>query len=98
MSENCKLEVKKVMARRAKSIDLMPEIQEKCSEDLSKYCSNNDQVSTVKGEELRCLQNKFKILDDGCRTEIARLTKEQNKNKRTKIYRRKYNKEESVFK
>lgn len=67
------------MSRRAKSLDLMPEIQVKCSEDLSKFCSFNEKLVSEKGQELRCLQRNYKLLDKDCRTEINLLTKAQNK-------------------
>ena len=79
VSEKCRLEVKKTMISRAKNIDLMPKIQDKCSSDLSKFCSSNENVVTVKGEELRCLQKNYKFLDQECRKEISTLSKAQNK-------------------
>lgn len=66
------------MSKRAKSIDLMPEIQDKCSEDLSKFCSQNNELTKIKGEELRCLQKNFKDLEEDCRKQVASLTKEEN--------------------
>ena len=76
VSLKCEEEVKKVMIKRAQSIDLMPEIQEACASDLSVYCSSSE--TTVKGEELRCLQKKLKELDQTCKEAISKLTMQQN--------------------
>jgi golgi apparatus protein 1 len=65
------------MLTRAKSIDLMPEIQDKCAADLSERC-NNVKVN-MKGEELRCLQNNFKDLQVECRQAVANFTAEESK-------------------
>jgi hypothetical protein len=48
ISPACASEVKRIMQVRAKSIDLMPEIQEACAADLSFKCSSSDK--TKKGE------------------------------------------------
>jgi hypothetical protein len=42
------MEVKRIMHLRAKSIDLIPEVQENCAYDLQNLCKNVDNVK--KGE------------------------------------------------
>lgn len=76
ISKECAKEVKKAMETRASSIDLMPEIQDNCSNDLAKYCSSLD--LNVKGEELRCLQKNIKTLEENCEKAIAKYTSEES--------------------
>ena len=40
LSKNCAHEVRRVMRRRAKRIDLEPEIEENCLPDLGAFCSD----------------------------------------------------------
>lgn len=65
------------MLKRAKSIELMPSIQESCGYDLARLCSNK-KVSQ-KGEELQCLQSNYKILDATCVSSLNYVIKTQNK-------------------
>ena len=48
VSAACASEVRRIMITRAKSIDLMPQIQEGCTYDLTMKCSNVE--NTKKGE------------------------------------------------
>jgi Golgi apparatus protein 1 len=77
ISKGCVEEVKKVMSLRAANINLMPEIQDTCAEDLAKYCS--DINTNSKGEELRCLQANYKKLEGECQKALAEFTQEENK-------------------
>ena len=65
------------MEYRAESIDLMPEIQDKCSNDLGNYCNKINLKN--RGEELICLQEKLKSLEEDCREAILKFTVEENK-------------------
>ncbi|CAF0970601.1 unnamed protein product [Brachionus calyciflorus] len=76
VSKECAFQVKKVMDYRAESIDLMPEIQDQCSNDLAAYCSKVNLKN--KGEELICLQKNLKSLEDDCRETILKFSKSQN--------------------
>lgn len=48
-------EVRRVMRQRAIRVDLQPEIEEVCLDDLAKYCYEKTQV----GEEILCLQDNL---------------------------------------
>ena len=65
------------MVERAKSIDLHPEIQDKCSYDLANLCSKKK--INVKGEEVRCLQIHINELQDECKEAISAYTVIENK-------------------
>ena len=80
MTNNCAIEIRKVMLKRAKSIELMPEIQDSCGFDLARFCSNPEAVRF--GEELRCLQANYKELDKPCMTEVLKTIESQNKDLR----------------
>jgi golgi apparatus protein 1 len=60
------------MVERAKSIDLHPEIQDKCSYDLANLCSKTKM--NVKGEEIRCLQYNRNELQAECKEAIDTFT------------------------
>ena len=78
LSKQCAQEIKRIMRVRAKSIDLIPEVQEACSDDLGEFCSQENDMGE-KGEELRCLQRNFKTLRDECKEAITKYTKYENK-------------------
>lgn len=42
------------MRQRAISVDLIPEVEDACIDDLSNFCFDK----TQKGEEMQCLQGK----------------------------------------
>lgn len=54
----CEEEVRRVMKQRAISVELIPEIEECCMDDLVLYCSQK----TGPGEEMLCLQDKYTSL------------------------------------
>ena len=64
------------MDYRAESIDLMPEIQNQCSNDLAAYCTKINLKNS--GEELICLQKNLKSLEEDCRETILKFSKAQN--------------------
>lgn len=69
----CFEQIKRVMRQRALSVDLQPEIEDKCIDELSLYCF--DQYE--KGEEIKCLQKHLSDLKDSCRLAVANFTEEQ---------------------
>lgn len=58
MSQACAIEVKRVMHTRAKSIDLIPEVQDACTYDLTTKCSN---IETNKKGEVSCTNCKTEM-------------------------------------
>lgn len=53
--------------RRAVSVDLIPEVEDVCLEDLASYCSEK----TGKGEEMQCLQDNLNKLQEKCKVRIC---------------------------
>lgn len=51
------------MRRRAVSVDLIPEVEDVCLDDLATYCSEK----TAKGEEMQCLQDNLGRLEFDCK-------------------------------
>lgn len=51
------------MRRRAISVNLMPEVEDMCLDDLATLCSEK----TGKGEEMQCLQDNLNQLDSDCK-------------------------------
>ncbi|KAL4235223.1 glycogenin glucosyltransferase glg1 [Mactra antiquata] len=71
LTRKCEHEVKRVMRRRAKRIQLEPEVEEACLTDLGALCSDDEAYG--KGEEMECLQDN---LEDIEREECAELVKQ----------------------
>ncbi|XP_037814855.1 Golgi apparatus protein 1 isoform X1 [Lucilia sericata] len=69
----CFKEVKRVMRQRAVSVDLIPEVEDACIEDLSYYCFEN----TGKGAEMDCLQIHLEKLQTSCREAVTQYTEEE---------------------
>lgn len=86
LSRSCLDNVRRVMRQRALSVDLEPAIQESCLQDLGTFC--HDQVQT--GEEMKCLQDKYKELDDKCRETIELFTEFQAEHIELNPYIKKY--------
>ena len=61
------------MRQRAVSVDLQPEIEEPCMNDLASYCNSN----VNKGQEIDCLQQNLEKLEQDCRIAVGNLTEEQ---------------------
>lgn len=59
----CLVEVKRVMRQRAVSVDLIPEVEDECLDDLAAMCFEN----TGKGEEMQCLQDNLERLQERCK-------------------------------
>ncbi|XP_063838932.1 Golgi apparatus protein 1 [Ostrinia nubilalis] len=70
----CEQQVRKVMRQRAVNVDLLPEIEDFCIDDLAKICFEG----TGKGEEIRCLQSKIKELSPKCKEVVANFTEMQS--------------------
>lgn len=73
LSPLCFQEIRRVMRQRAVSVDLQPEIEENCIDDLAFYCFDK----TAKGEEMACLQTNLESLGDKCRVAVTNFTETQ---------------------
>lgn len=51
----CLEEIRRVMRQRAVNVDLQPEIEEVCLNELASFCYDK----TAKGEEILCLQDNL---------------------------------------
>ncbi|XP_055943166.1 Golgi apparatus protein 1-like isoform X2 [Argiope bruennichi] len=74
LSRECLYEVRRVMRQRAVSVDLLPEIEEPCLLDLTKFCNEN----VEKGEEMVCLQKNLKDLSPECQKAVSNFTEEES--------------------
>ncbi|CAF4720327.1 unnamed protein product [Rotaria sp. Silwood1] len=70
LSDECRTELKRIMSIRTKAIGLMPEIEDNCMRDLA-ACKKPE----IKGEELKCLQKKYKTLESECKSAVQKYTK-----------------------
>lgn len=70
----CEAQVRRVMRQRAISVDLLPEIEDYCMDDLINLCFEN----TGKGEEISCLQSKIKELGTKCKEIVSNFTETQS--------------------
>lgn len=70
LKKTCLQQIQRVMRQRAISVDLMPEIEEACIDDLAYHCHDK----TKKGEEMMCLQKKLDEVDEKCRTAVELYT------------------------
>ncbi|XP_001605655.2 Golgi apparatus protein 1 [Nasonia vitripennis] len=73
LKKECLDEIRRVMRQRAVNVDLQPEIEEVCLEDLASFCFDK----TAKGEEILCLQDKFDSLNRDCKLAVGNFTEEQ---------------------
>ncbi|KOB78150.1 putative golgi apparatus protein cysteine-rich fibroblast growth factor receptor [Operophtera brumata] len=71
---NCEHQVRRAMRQRAISVDLLPEIEDVCIDDLALLCIEN----SGKGEEISCLQDKIKDLSPKCRDVVNNFTETQS--------------------
>ncbi|CAF3848511.1 unnamed protein product [Rotaria sp. Silwood1] len=69
LDRECLSELKRIMHIRTQSIGLMPEIEDNCLTDLA-TCKNPE----IKGEEFKCLQKKYKTLEDKCKDAVRNYT------------------------
>lgn len=73
LKRECLDEVRRVMRQRAISVDLIPEIEEPCLDDLSGMCFDK----TEKGEEMQCLQDNLDKLTKRCLEAVTTYTEEE---------------------
>lgn len=73
LKSECLEEIRRVMRQRAVNVDLQPEIEEVCMNELALYC----QEKTRKGEEIFCLQDHLESLSARCKLSVGNLTEEQ---------------------
>ena len=66
-------QVRRVMKQRAKTVDLVPEVQEPCVGDLSAFCLEK----IGRGEEMLCLQDHLEELSDSCKEQVSIYTEEE---------------------
>ncbi|CRK92078.1 CLUMA_CG005670, isoform A [Clunio marinus] len=74
LSQNCFQEVKRVMRQRAVSVDLIPEVEDVCLDDLASFCFDK----TQKGQEMECLQNHLEELTKNCKKAVTTYTEEES--------------------
>lgn len=70
LNHTCLEQIKRVMRQRAISVDLIPEIEEVCLDDLANFCFDK----TKKGEEMQCLQKNMDDLKDECHDAVVKYT------------------------
>ncbi|XP_034948080.1 Golgi apparatus protein 1 [Chelonus insularis] len=73
LRSECLEEIRRIMRQRAISVDLQPEIEEVCLNDLATYCYDK----TAKGEEILCLQDNLDKLKEKCKSAVSNLTEDQ---------------------
>ncbi|XP_053402519.1 Golgi apparatus protein 1-like [Mercenaria mercenaria] len=77
MSKRCVHQIHRVMRRRAKRIDLEPEVEEACLKDLGALCSDLQHYG--KGKEMSCLQDNLEsIEDEKCEELVREFTEDQD--------------------
>lgn len=74
LKRKCTEEIKRVMRQRAMNVDLLPEIEDVCLNDLAGLCYDK----TGRGEEILCLQDNFENLKSvKCKDAVSNFTEEQ---------------------
>nr|SVE78852.1 EOG090X05VD [Daphnia lumholtzi] len=73
LKPECADEVRRVMRQRANSVDLIPEVEEPCIEDLASICFEK----TGRGEEMQCLQDNLERLSPVCKQQVSNYTEEE---------------------
>lgn len=58
------------MRQRAISVDLIPEVEDECIDDLANFCFDK----TQKGEEMQCLQDNLEKLMQKCKVYSTHTT------------------------
>ncbi|XP_046394419.1 Golgi apparatus protein 1 [Ischnura elegans] len=69
-SEACVQQLRQVMKLRASSVDLQPEVEDNCLDELADFC----QKKTGRGEEMVCLQDNLERLSAVCKAAVANYT------------------------
>ncbi|KAL1491212.1 hypothetical protein ABEB36_011845 [Hypothenemus hampei] len=86
LNRSCLSNIKRVMRQRAISVNLEPEIEESCMDELSNLC--HDKVGN--GEEMQCLQDNYNELDSQCKDTIRLFTEFQSEHAELNFYVNKY--------
>ncbi|CAK9798296.1 Golgi apparatus protein 1 [Anthophora plagiata] len=73
LKTECLEEIRRVMRQRAVNVDLQPEIEEVCLNELASFCYDK----TAKGEEILCLQDNLDRLNKNCKLAVGNFTEEQ---------------------
>ncbi|XP_065332192.1 Golgi apparatus protein 1 [Cloeon dipterum] len=73
LKSSCEEELRRVMRQRAVSVDLEPDVQDNCLDDLAYLCP----LKTGRGEETQCLQDNLDKLISKCKDAIINLTEQQ---------------------
>ncbi|XP_006615715.1 Golgi apparatus protein 1 isoform X2 [Apis dorsata] len=73
LKTECIEEIRRVMRQRAINVDLQPEIEEVCLNELASFCYDK----TAKGEEILCLQDNLDRLNRNCKLAVGNFTEEQ---------------------
>ncbi|XP_017787579.1 PREDICTED: LOW QUALITY PROTEIN: Golgi apparatus protein 1 [Habropoda laboriosa] len=73
LKTDCLEEIRRVMRQRAVNVDLQPEIEEVCLNELASFCYDK----TAKGEEILCLQDNLDRLTKNCKLAVGNFTEEQ---------------------
>lgn len=61
------------MRRRAIAVELIPEVEDACIDDLANFCSEK----TGKGEEMQCLQDNMGKLQSDCKKAVSEFTENE---------------------
>lgn len=61
------------MRRRAISVELIPEVEDACIDDLANFCP----AKTGKGEEMQCLQDNLDKLQSECKKAVSEFTENE---------------------
>lgn len=73
LKSECLEEIRRIMRQRAINVDLQPEVEEVCLNELAMYCYDK----TARGEEVTCLQSNLENLSDKCKQAVSNLTEDQ---------------------
>lgn len=73
LKKECYQEVKRVMRQRAISVDLIPEVEDECLDDLAALCFDK----TEKGAEMQCLQDNLEKLQGKCQVAVSKYTEDE---------------------
>ncbi|XP_075212772.1 Golgi apparatus protein 1 [Lycorma delicatula] len=76
LKPGCNDEIHRVMRVRAISVDLQPEIEIVCVNDLAVFCSDKTGV----GEEMVCLQDNLESLSQDCKNQVSNFTQVESAN------------------
>ena len=75
LSRDCQDQVRVSLRQRAMTLNLHPQLEERCRQDLIALCQSPDN----QGKELRCLQRNLPRLDPQCKRSVVRQTRVEAK-------------------